>query len=220
MNNRTGTLTLRRPDYSDNFISVLVGPEESKFVIHEATLRHHSKFFDAACSRDWKEGQERVVRLPEHDAEAFMVYTHSAYTSKLDMTLIFVPDERDSHPSIFGEVYVLANYLQSNTLCNLVVDYVLKGADMVPANTFFPEVLAYFFANTTHESKMRLLFLDMMSARINEAWLNKYEEECPPELLLVLAKRYVAGKTSKPPGPTYADRCKYHIHEEGKETCD
>jgi hypothetical protein len=51
-------------DYS-NLIKVLVGANELRYTIHKDIVCAKSKFFRAACSSRWREGEEKTVRLPE-----------------------------------------------------------------------------------------------------------------------------------------------------------
>lgn len=46
-------------------VAVLVGPKEEAFVVHRDLFSAKSKFFEAACSKCWKEGMERTIRIPE-----------------------------------------------------------------------------------------------------------------------------------------------------------
>lgn len=57
-------LTPASYDY-DSLITVLVGAGEERFTVHKDVICVKSKFFRAACSDRWQEGQEKVVRLPE-----------------------------------------------------------------------------------------------------------------------------------------------------------
>lgn len=43
----------------------------------------HSGFFEAALKNDWKEGQERLVTLPEDSSESFEIFYHFLYTGRI-----------------------------------------------------------------------------------------------------------------------------------------
>ena len=51
--------------------------------MHKDAICGKSKFFKATCSTQWREGQEKVVRLPEVGAKAFQIYVHWAYSDTL-----------------------------------------------------------------------------------------------------------------------------------------
>lgn len=76
-------LILASYDYNKT-ITILVGPKERSFVGHQDILCASSKFFRAACSKRWLEGQEKMLRLPEVRSEAaFQTYANWTYTNEL-----------------------------------------------------------------------------------------------------------------------------------------
>jgi hypothetical protein len=48
-------------------VTVEVGPDRKRFLIHKALLVHHSEYFAAATRGPWKDTQDGVV--PLHDVE-------------------------------------------------------------------------------------------------------------------------------------------------------
>jgi hypothetical protein len=60
----------------ENIVTVLVSPEEKRFIIHQEAICDKSKFSKAAYSKSWIEGQERLVRLSEVRAEVFQCYSN------------------------------------------------------------------------------------------------------------------------------------------------
>ncbi|KAK3710224.1 hypothetical protein LTR37_010445 [Vermiconidia calcicola] len=79
-----------KPNYSETMV-VMVGLEAKSFTVHTTIICRDSLFFQAACGREWKEGQEKVVHLPEVEAQLFDVYVHWAYTRELDTTRMLDP---------------------------------------------------------------------------------------------------------------------------------
>lgn len=69
----------------DGIIKVLVGPQGSTTAstLHTAFATKSSDFFVAALKKEWKEGQGRVVRLPEANKKAFSLYTQWLYTDSV-----------------------------------------------------------------------------------------------------------------------------------------
>ena len=59
-------------------------------MIHRDVLTKHSTFFRAALEGQFREAHEKVVRMPEGDAEAFAVYCQWAYNNTL---VLLEPDE-------------------------------------------------------------------------------------------------------------------------------
>lgn len=93
---------------------MLVGPEEKSFFAHEGIITHHSAFFRAACSGNFKESKERVVRLSTADPGVFQILLHWVYTKAL---IKLAPDTIDENEDKCGtkrydvlvETYVLAD---------------------------------------------------------------------------------------------------------------
>ncbi|KAK6501345.1 hypothetical protein TWF481_009187 [Arthrobotrys musiformis] len=50
-------------------LTLLIGPEEVEFEANYNILASQSKFFEVACHKHFKEGQERVIRLPDPEVE-------------------------------------------------------------------------------------------------------------------------------------------------------
>lgn len=70
----------------DSFITVLVGPDRNRFTIHQDAICDNSKFFKAACSKRWLEGQEKLVHLLEVKIEVFQAYCKWVYLGLMPVT--------------------------------------------------------------------------------------------------------------------------------------
>lgn len=69
-------------------ITVLVGNEETSFLLHRAILYEKSQFFEAALKSGagaFKEAREGVVKLPDMQADVFKLVLLWIYGSKLDL---------------------------------------------------------------------------------------------------------------------------------------
>ena len=73
-------------DQFDNIVTVLVGEERKRFIPHHDAVCARSKFLKAACSKQWRESRERVVRLPEVGALTFKAYSSWVYSGELPKT--------------------------------------------------------------------------------------------------------------------------------------
>lgn len=180
--------------YSDDLITVLVGSEDEKFVVHKSAVCKNSKFFQAACGREWKEGQERVIRLPEADPEVFNVYAHWAYTETLDMSLMPEPslraNDRNSPPAYInlGKVWILGNFLHDHIVGNRVIDRFLQKLDSDPAARVHTQSLEHIWNNTPQGCGLQRVLLETMAVRITEEDFEKYRQDYPQDFLFELAK--------------------------------
>lgn len=64
----------------NNVLSVLVGRDEEAFVVHEHFISAKSKFFEAASRKEWLEGVQNLIRLPEVEPWIFKAYVNWVYT--------------------------------------------------------------------------------------------------------------------------------------------
>lgn len=60
--------------FSDTIVTVLVGPREVKWSLHENMLASRSSFLEAAFRGGWKEGEEGILRLPEDSPRVFELF--------------------------------------------------------------------------------------------------------------------------------------------------
>ncbi|KAK6498170.1 hypothetical protein TWF506_004409 [Arthrobotrys conoides] len=75
-------------------LTILVGEEEKKFQVHNKLFVSKSKFFKAACSTShFREGVERLVRLPEIDVESMKRLIGWFYESHLVLPTDIISDE-------------------------------------------------------------------------------------------------------------------------------
>ena len=52
-------LSLRKGD----FVTLLVGPDEEEFAVHESCITRNSDFFKAAMSKEWAEGADTYHQI-------------------------------------------------------------------------------------------------------------------------------------------------------------
>lgn len=65
-------------------VTILVGPDKHKFLVHRQLLSTRSSHFRASLSptSGFKEGQEGIITLEEDDPEAFKLIVHFFYTGQ------------------------------------------------------------------------------------------------------------------------------------------
>jgi hypothetical protein len=68
-------------------IRVGTGDNVKEFVIHKRVLTARSDFFVKALEKHWKEGEDKVVELPEDDIEIFNLYRGLVYSQHLSVLL-------------------------------------------------------------------------------------------------------------------------------------
>jgi hypothetical protein len=103
----------------DDIITVLVGSEEHRFRVHKDVICAKSKFFRAACSDRWLEGQEKIVRLPEARSKlAFQMYVDWTYIDELDIDRGMSRTAQSRFMSKLIELYLIGDVLDDLKLRN------------------------------------------------------------------------------------------------------
>ena len=134
------------------------------------------------------------------------------------------PSDRDSQfapPSYLNlaKVWILANFLGNDLLCNVVIDRLLTKLDGLPRHKIVPSSLQYIFEKMSEGSKFRRLVLDVMAARMTGNCFKSNGAEYPQAGGFDMARRFAHGLSPQLPGPTYQERCKYHEHGEEEQHC-
>lgn len=110
-------LTSTSYDHNDT-ITVIVGEEEKHFTVHKDTICVKSKFFRAACSDHWLEGQQKVVRLTgARSVQAFQTYMDWTYTNELVVENLTTRTRHGDHDYII-ELYLLGDILEDVKIRN------------------------------------------------------------------------------------------------------
>jgi hypothetical protein len=68
---------------AENAITLIVGPEQQKLIVHASYITRTSAFFATALKKEWAEGQTRIVELHEETPEMMAHYLDWVYTSEL-----------------------------------------------------------------------------------------------------------------------------------------
>ncbi|KAK5689687.1 hypothetical protein LTR97_012686 [Elasticomyces elasticus] len=168
-----------RSSFTDT-ITVLVGEEKVPFTIHTKTVRAKSKFFDAACQREWIEGRERVVKLPEVDPETFELYATWVYQGKIDHEALRIAALNPRHIATEEEqrtegrvkywststmdlmrLHVAADFLGDTELMKRAVDGI---TDIIASRCTWiytlTDIVSYVWDATTSASGLRRIVLD------------------------------------------------------------
>lgn len=126
-----------RIDFGED-ATVLVGADEKRFTAHRDILLRSSTFFRSALTNaGWREAQEKIVRLPEHDAASFTLYLHWLYNKRTD--LLDSSDGRlttnheeveeqqaDSRYQRLVDCYALGSYLGDDKFCDTLISHYFR----------------------------------------------------------------------------------------------
>lgn len=216
-------LTCVRIDFSEHF-RVLVGPEKKAFMVHKDVIMQRLPFFKAAVAKRWSgSDEEKVIELPEDDAEIFGEYLHCVYQDTVTTKI----SEAGLPPSLVY-LYCLVDKLGDLKACNTVLDFLITASgdkEALPSLTF----VTLAFEHTPSGSQLRRLLVDFWLHETPRATLDAEAlESAPPAFLCQFMREYrkvkeedqevdVRGTFSHAPGQR--GRCYYHVHDEGCPGC-
>lgn len=172
-------------DDFDNLITVLVGSEEHRFMLHQDAICGKSKFFTAACSKKWREGQERLVRLPEIRPSTFKIYCGWVYTGQIaDIahTRESDKDDRVAEKSQLVDLYLVADALDDIKLRNLAVSTLFKSMQ-VHGTILSAVAIQWIWRATPSGSNIRKMLVDVTVSRMKDTSFEGYLLQYPPEFV-------------------------------------
>ncbi|KAK3712638.1 hypothetical protein LTR37_009081 [Vermiconidia calcicola] len=156
-------------------VSVLVGDTGQRFVVHKDVLCTNSPFFQAACSKNWREGREKVIRLPDHAPIAFSMYVDWRYQGVVDLwqgdenQRTVRRDTQGNERAAGGlrfdrliDSYILGDMLQDHKFCNVLIDACF---DLIEETLQIPHYgnINRIFNTSPETSKLRQLLVHTMA---------------------------------------------------------
>ena len=184
----------------DDPISVEVGAgtDFRTFVVHGTCLTSRSLFFKKALSRDWREGEERLVKLPEDKSDTFELYLQCVYGLDMSVEPDPIPEDYSGHSERLelAKLYVFAEEVQDvraqDTALKAFLNCVWK---LQPDGKWCPpdgKTTRVLYHGTVPGSPMRKLLVDInayvighsdhFKGRLSDAWPREFFIELSSEL--------------------------------------
>lgn len=178
-------LILASYDYNKT-ITILVGPEERSFVAHQDALCANSKFFRAACSKRWLEGQEKTLHLPEVRSEAaFQTYVNWAYTNELVLAKSVAANESTIYNNLV-EIWLLGDFLDDvkfrNEALRLLHTHTIEAKSLLDYENYH-----IIWDRTLPRSLLRAWAVDSFIAMVSRDWFSKHANLFPAEFVSAVA---------------------------------
>ncbi|KAK3716003.1 hypothetical protein LTR37_006733 [Vermiconidia calcicola] len=173
------------PTYGIETVVIRTGTEDyaKTFNVHKDLLTTHSDFFKAALSREWKEGQDRVVRLKElENPEPFKLFVDFLYTGKIFSGKVVDIGTLDHVKANFQEylllveAWTLGEMVLSTPFKDGIMDIMISklvAGDIIPDNIY-----PWVWKKTASNSTLRRLLVDIAIWDWEEDTLS---EEVKPE---------------------------------------
>ncbi|KAG9958544.1 hypothetical protein KCU61_g8214, partial [Aureobasidium melanogenum] len=207
-------------------VTIEVGSEKKKFVIHKDILTFYSDFFRGAFNGSFMEATEGKLSLPDVEVEIFDIFNQFLYTGCLaDGQGHALRSIRLIKLWLFGDRFIVP-CLQNSAIDALGKRFSIKHS--LP--TSFTKLV---WENTLPSAPLRKYMLDTVvhTADVEVILSSGHEEYWTHEALVDLAKalynEQVVGDIeyaeqdpdSDFPTMPKRDKCYYHVHAEG-EKCD
>lgn len=169
-------------------VTVVVGKEGKRFTLHQDAVCAKSKFFRAACSKEWLEGQERIVRLPETEVATFHEYCTWIYSGQIadgNCTPASALIQKGYEFQRLVELHILGDKLddvQLRNKANIKLFKRMQELNAVP----HAELQKLVWESTMPGSLLRTLLVDAIVNRYNRdgfaAVVSNYPTECLQEI--------------------------------------
>ena len=222
-----GAKFCNRSNYAE-VIKVVVGEERRTFLVHKDLICQRAAFFSATCSDNWKEGDEKVVHLPEQSANAFSVFLEATYESSTDIVGLVratFPPSSTTGPSGELETYddgtmmqalidswLLGDYMDNKHFKNMVIDALYKCSAM----GLQEHITTSFLKKTPPGSALERFFVGIIAVcyvgELQALW-----ETLGDSFKFALTDRLLRMRNF---GKEKMDICDYHDHEDGVVRCE
>ncbi|KAK3703248.1 hypothetical protein LTR37_014588 [Vermiconidia calcicola] len=214
----------RRITYGDT-VAVYVGAEKRLFTLHESVVLEHSKFFRAALTKGFKEGQSRLIHLPEIETPAFEAYIQWMYSHEIVINECESVEEASKTRKQYSELielYVVGDRLENTNLRNEVMTALVQLQEQSDPNPGCKNV-SRVYKETPESSPLRRFVLDSwLDADPDEAipYMKYMRLKFPTEFIFDMALELFQGKTRPAVRPVDRPKCFYHEHNDETPACE
>ena len=190
---------------------------EQKLAVHEELLRTTSPFFVASLKKEWIEGKERIIPLPDDEMDIVELYVQWLYRNKIytRKPKEHLAKESDEYDTLI-EAFIFGEKMEDDCFKDTIIDAIIACSvteDVTGKcrNPIGPRVdRAY--DGTPPGSSLRRLLLDIHLQRGHEGWVNETQNA---EFLRALTKALYnirPQQTASAPLNGRGSSCIYHHH--------
>ncbi|TKA77622.1 hypothetical protein B0A49_03895 [Cryomyces minteri] len=205
-------------------VSVGAAPHAVKsFQVHEELLTARSSFFRAAFQKEWKEGRERVLKLPEDNPESFEQYARWIYCGKIGNKV----KGSISVPGVLAltRTYAFGCKIWDVDFMDTIMDTLIQklGTDVPSWKSYVEDLVKHFYLNVPPVSAARRLVVFMIASSWTKEMLETfYGRDAAtryPDILFEIAAASLDGRGRITPRRLDARPCEYHEHKGREEPC-
>lgn len=161
-------------DYrEDDMVTLFVGEQERKMLVHGSYLSRHSEFFRAALKKEWVEGQTRTIKPPEETPELMAQYLNFLYGKRLPTDSTKNDTQKGAVYNALTALYALGERLLDCKIRNAILREIVRfttliseGLNCFPASPAINNI----YNCTTEASPARRLMVDLYVTNGGEDW--------------------------------------------------
>ena len=195
------------------------GDSVQDFPVHEDVIKEGSQFFKAAFDRKWREGQSRVLEMPEDEPAVVSGYLEWLYTGRVNARTNpeLSTEERNDRDERLGHMYVFAEKVQENSLCDEIIRKSAQVGDTswddgirrIPND----DILQIIYDGTPSGSPARRFFVDLHVARGSAGWIGDSVEDYPAEFLFDFSIAMLRARDAEGLHDPYSHKAVEHIDD-------
>ena len=142
-----------------------------RYSIHERLISPRSEFVRLALRGEWKEAQERTIKLPEDDPAIFSVYQQWLYGGLIRTCCgnSFSRCADDEYETLV-KAYILGEKFMDNDFKDAAIDAIVDKLSSI--RRFDTRLTTLVFNNTPSESPLRRLWMDVYYHFGSFEWLD------------------------------------------------
>lgn len=172
-----------KPSYkfnAENVVTLLIGPDEQKMVVHTSYLARTSDFFATALKQVWLEGQTRTIKLYEETPELMAHYLNWIYSSELptkDCSRLHLESAKIAAHDLLAELYVLGERRLDSDFRNAITAEFIRLTPILhvtpgcqPSRRVRPVNAIYHGTPAGSPARRLLVHLHASHARNHESW--------------------------------------------------
>lgn len=177
----------------DDAVTLIVGVEQKRMLVHSTYLTRDSDFFKAALKKEWSEGETRMIKLPEEDPELMAHYLTFVYHYKLPFKGVAPKDRGDYTARWWAlvDLYVYGERFLHRPIQNAVIKEILRLTRLKDSNggQWFPcrRLVDRMYRGTPDGSPGRRLMVDLHIIKGDKSWLHDNSE---PQFTTDLTKAF------------------------------
>ena len=115
-------------------MTVLVGKDKKEYLLHRCFAPKTSEFFEKALSGNWKESEDKTIKIHDFEPDVFDDYLQWVYTSVVPIETGSILESSESgklaeirkRRNQLTDLYVLGYFLLDTSLRNTIVDAIIQ----------------------------------------------------------------------------------------------